>query len=309
MAERGGGVQFHHVTSAMRTFPTQVVDVVNAFQQRHTTEKLVAAARDARPRVPNFLRLNDRLGLTDSPPDHELQSLLNDGAFPFADLATFRAGLANREAQVCRIEVGAGPDGYGTGVLVGPDLVLTSHHVVARALSGDRLTGHVTCRFDYRVGEDGVVHDGRAFDVAARVCGSGERNGSPAGADGGLDYALLRLVDAAAETSAITGGPRRGTAPLRPSPPAALAESAVIVQHPDARPLKIAFGNVTALAGDELTHTANTVTGSSGAPLMDNRLRVTALHRAGTGPDTPQSNCAVQIAAIVAHARTAGAAL
>ncbi len=50
---------------------------------------------------------------------------------PFLDVEMFRTKLGEIEAQVCRIEIDT-PRGtvYGTGFLLGPDVLMTNHHVM-----------------------------------------------------------------------------------------------------------------------------------------------------------------------------------
>ena len=112
----------------------------------------------------------------------------------------FRKHWEENEVFVCSIDVAAG-DG-GTGVLVGPDLVLTNHHVIKRALVSESAIDaeKVEIWFDHKK-VDGAVQPGREVRLAGdglvawRPASQSDRDdGDGLPADDELDYALLRRV-------------------------------------------------------------------------------------------------------------------
>ncbi len=73
--------------------------------------------------------------------------------------------IADASRRVCLIERDDQP--YGTGFLVGPDLVLTAYHVVENALKTDRFDA-LSCRFDYVITQDGK-QSGERLELSAET--------------------------------------------------------------------------------------------------------------------------------------------
>jgi Trypsin-like peptidase domain len=92
----------------------------------------------------------------------------------------------------------------GTGLLVAPDIVLTSYHVVEPVFTGGQNAANVRVRFDYIVLAGGEVRTGvvvelhrSQWDIDHSSCTADEKNDLanpqlPSGDQ--LDYALLRLA-------------------------------------------------------------------------------------------------------------------
>ena len=114
----------------------------------------------------------------------------------FLDVAAWRAQLTRAEWRVCRVDLDG--SGNGTGFLVGPDTVLTNHHVVATAIGGNRNPNTITCRFtaaSHLAGAPGVVHGGiqatvldETLGMAARTRFGGDEEPSLVTADFQLHY-------------------------------------------------------------------------------------------------------------------------
>ena len=96
----------------------QVIQDANA---QAWTLDLVTAARASNPGNPQLLVFCQSLGLAPATPPHaELERLIRR-TNSYLDVHAFRTRLGEIEAQVCRVEVGAGPGRtFGTGFLVGP---------------------------------------------------------------------------------------------------------------------------------------------------------------------------------------------
>lgn len=65
----------------------------------------------------------------------------------------------------------------------------------------------------------------------------------------------------------------------------------VVVQHPNGGEMSLSYGEVIGLSGPDLYHTADTMGGSSGSPLLDEFGRVVGLHKAGS----PLTNVATRM--------------
>ncbi|AMV25227.1 hypothetical protein VT84_12580 [Gemmata sp. SH-PL17] len=219
---------------------------------------------------------------------------------PYLNMAEWVARLARIEGRVCRVEIGGAP--RGTGFLVGPDAVLTNHHVVASAIGNAAVLAQLQFRFDYKQLANGTILSGMLVGAAAVLestpCTPGERTGHPEAADPDtehLDYALVRLVSPIGDQpiavpGAVAVGPRRGWVRLPEclSPegdPFAPGGAVLIAQHPAGEPLRLAIGWQSVIeANGTLTrvkHRTNTSGGSSGSPCFDRFLNPIALHHYG----------------------------
>jgi hypothetical protein len=192
----------------------------------------------------------------------------------------------------------------GTGWLIGPRHVITNHHVINARSEGEpnaaeadlRLQAEKTLvQFDYD--SEGV--DGLPAVVDGLVAWS-PWNTSPT-----LDFAILKLQDAPV-----------GRRPLALAP-AALAEAGQqglpvnIIQHPGGSPKMLGVRNnlVSRLDDWYLSYYTDTLQGSSGSPVCNDRWQVVALHRAWEyanqlmfqGKPTAWRNIGVRIDRLIEH--------
>ena len=229
-------------------------------------------------------------------------------AAAFQDVLPFASRLLSVAGRVCQVRVGSGG---GTGFLVGPDLVLTSHHVVVDVINGQTPRSDVQCVFDHHVGDDGRVHEGVAFELAS---GDGwlveasppsevEEQVHPTRppTTGELDYALIRLAEPAGRSTSLDGRTRGWLRLLDPTPELTPDLPLLIVQHPRGLPLKLAMADKGVGAviggGTRVTYEVNTERGSSGSPCLTFDLQLVALHQSGHA----EHNVGIPISTIVAH--------
>jgi hypothetical protein len=287
--------------------------------------RLVGAAREARPRDAALQAVAAELGLGTVPPS--LERIIR-ASVPFVDVSTWRAQLGELEAQVCRVEIPAGLQAtVGTGFLVAPDLCLTNFHVVKPLIDQLADPGQARLRFDYRRAADGtVVSEGTQFALAGEwLVATRPPSAVDVLADPGnqlpaadeLDFALLRVrgypgEQAAGHADGLADAPKRGwvhrigTDGFEPDQPLFLLE------HPEGAPLKLAFGPSVGLNANatRLRHQINTEAGSSGAPCLNAKLELVALHHAGDPnfdpAHKPTCNSAIPLAAIRSYLADAG---
>src|SRR5262249_3290208 len=144
--------------------------------------------------------------------------------------------------------------GYGSGFLVAPRVVMTNYHVMEDIVNHHRDAATMV-RFGYELGMDGKKQPGRAFHLADPwlLAWSPVKD---------FDYALIRL-DAASEDSSHVEDARHFL-PLKDHA-FVKDEPLIILQHPAAKLLKLAFGVVVEPEdGPCVSYTVNTEGGSSG---------------------------------------------
>ncbi len=294
---------------------TQVVyEVIDHFNRRGTVYKLVDAARQERPDNAVFVEYAQLLGfgprgLPDTAALQKMVQLHNR----MLHIAPFRARLGEIEGRVCRIDLRG--EGLGTGFLVGPSHVLTNYHVMESCVTGQRTLQEFSCRFDYKVRDDGLrLHDGRVVEPA-RILAASPYDPADLVDDGTLpdpehlDYALLELAEELGALPINAGSlsaPQRGWLALPTQPhPFAEHDPLFIVQHPQRLPMQIAL-NMDASPrlngnGTRVRYTTNSEGGSSGSPCFDAEWSLVALHHAGDPAWAPAWNQGIPIAHVAAQ--------
>jgi hypothetical protein len=206
----------------------------------------------------------------------------------FLDISWLFGALYSAQA-VCRIEI---PEETpkGTGFLVGPDLLLTNQHVL-------KTRDHVekaSVRFDYRIDSTGVVSSpGRLFKLDPDFYFSSDEKE--------LDYALVRVKGTPLDAITVPDpnpslmdlvltGKHRGYLVLK-SEFITENDRVNIIQHPEGKPMKAVLTQ-NYVAGDmsktRVQYVADTMEGSSGSPVFNQKWEVVALHHSGT-PYPPEA--------------------
>ncbi|CAL8979735.1 hypothetical protein RHODGE_RHODGE_03450 [Rhodoplanes serenus] len=193
--------------------------------------------------------------------------------------AALVAILAERRRAVVRITArGTDYEGIaralpwcGTGFLVGPNLLLTNHHV----LNSVTVARTATVEFDFEVrGADLLNGVGTAVSAETfRVDPDRLFVTSPVA--GGLDFTFVWIEEAAAK--------KYGTIPMeRASFTVERWEQAYVIHHPRGQPKRISLDDTDVLNIDSalIHYTSDTDEGSSGAPVLDQQGRLVALHHA-----------------------------
>jgi hypothetical protein len=218
----------------------------------------------------------------------------------FQNVGVWVEKLNRLRRVVCRIEPQARADGvggYGTGFLVGPDVILTNDHVVSGVNgqpgfwgSPDRAS-RVVLRFDCEYDAGGNVTNGAEYRLAANY----QVLRSPVDH---LDFALLRLNCMTRRPTEDAGEASRGFATLVAHSFEG-SEPLLILQHPMAEPMKLALGSLSPRSQwppDRVEYMVSTDVGSSGSPCLTQNLDVAALHHWGS----TSSNRGVLMSALIA---------
>jgi V8-like Glu-specific endopeptidase len=213
--------------------------------------------------------------------EHALERIINSED-NFLDL-TLLHGALYCAAAVCRIEHPPA-EAIGTGVLIGPDLLLTNQHVLDSA----NLLEDARARFDYSIDEAGVAAAGRVFKFRKDFY-----HASPSEE---YDYALVKLEEAplaalapppeateATMTALMRAGKHRGYLSLAPRF-IKDKDRVNVIQHPDGLPMKVVMTQ-NYVAGDmtdtRVHYVADTMEGSSGSPVFNRNWEIVALHHSG----------------------------
>lgn len=152
----------------------------------------------------------------------------------------------------------------GTGFRVGPELVLTNHHVLfpenSRAASVQ-----VDFAFDVDIHGASLPVVSLAGDVATIV------------GDAADDWAVVRVANMPPDIPVID---------LAAAIVPANTDRAFIIQHPEGREKRLGFvrNMITAVTDGVVQYLTDTQPGSSGAPVFDAQGRLIALHHRGGTP-------------------------
>lgn len=200
-----------------------------------------------------------------------------------------RGKLASR--PVGRIHFDLGPrigQGFATGFLVGPGLLLTNHHV----LPSPEVARVATVTFDAEDGVDGLPRTPHVFRLEPQ---RGYLS------DKGLDFCFVAVADASTQGVRLANF---GYLRLHQTTGKILRkEYATIIQHPRGRQKQVAARNNEILVyvydrelkdeqradNNHIYYSTDTLPGSSGAPVFSDQWYVVALHRRGV-PRTDTRN-------------------
>jgi endonuclease G len=192
----------------------------------------------------------------------------------------------------------------GTGLLVGPRLLLTNHHVIETAADAR----HFQVQFDYEYDADHLARTPSCFFLDPDHCFVSD------GIDG-LDFTLIGVGDRRSGPRALA---EFGFIPLSDARDKhMLGETANLIQHPNGRFKELVLRENHLVARDETEHVlhyvADTEEGSSGSPVFNNDWEPIALHHWGAAwrevmgtnglPLSREVNEGIRISAIVRYLR------
>lgn len=231
-----------------------------------------------------------------------LERVIHDRA-PFVHVEVMIDFFKRTIRRVCLLECAGAPQ--GTAFLVGPDVLMTCHHVVKPFLQPGLPA--LDARFDYHAGPDGKSVGAGTLRKLVSVVPLASAPWSPA--DIGLstaepepedlDFALLKL-DSPVGNEVLNGEKRGWVRMVSPSPVIATRDIVWIVQHPDGEPLRLTVDAVLRVndSRTRVYYAANTKGGSSGSPCFDSNRSLVAMHHQGI---EKVHNQGVLAAALLAH--------
>ena len=182
---------------------------------------------------------------------------------PFLD-ANFLAKGARVVEGVCKIEQCNDLFPLGTGFLIEPDLVMTNCHV----LMNDEEAKEAQIRFGYKIDTAGQLQMGEVYSIKRVIFRSPIDD---------LDCAVLQ-IDHPVNKNSIECV-RLGTQKVQKG------DLVYIIQHPLGLPQKVVLQNnrITYVSEDfrRMQYLTNTLNGSSGSPVCNDRWEVVGLHHSG----------------------------
>jgi hypothetical protein len=203
--------------------------------------------------------------------------------------------------HVCLIEINN--RATGTGVLVGPDLVLTAYHVVhplmqtgpsLRPVPNSAAALRLTFDFSTTELDDGTwqVNPGTKKAVAdpwlllyspPHPREIAKQMPPDVGVITEFDYALIRLAERVGEEVLPTIGTRGWATMAPPAMPLGCFQRIHVSQHPAGQALKGSSGRISAIPEHKarIRYTASTLNVSSGSPCWNNDFKLVAVHNFG----------------------------
>jgi len=271
------------VVNKMDKIQQQALQRYLKFDEEHKAEKYAAASEEKMMTRSSIINHHDNLAI---------ERIINKSdLFPIAHL---QAGLDVSKA-VCRISIRGRSgqlEGYGTGFLVGPNLLLTNNHVLETA----EAAMYAVAEFNYEDDVHFMPRDIISFRLDPELLFI---------TDEALDFTLVAVESHNMNTVPLA---TFGYLPLLPKPGKILeGEYVTIIQHPKGGPKAITIreNEVKFISSDFVHYVSDTEPGSSGSPVFNDQWMVVALHHAGI-PDPNDSNQwianeGIRISSIIQH--------
>lgn len=289
-----------------------IFKMINDANRGFWHNKLIDAFLAERPHFPNIFKIAQDLEVAASfyrgseaeklNPEG-LEALVRDMDHVSMDDFSSRIQLIERTVCSIRLETTSGKRFFGTGFLVGPDLLLSNYHVFKLLIKTPEAVRKCRFLFDYKSSNTGLElglaaeNPVVAYSPVSTIENAEDINTAwPAGQ---FDYALVQLErKIGLEPFGIneSGMPLDMATPDNRPPRrhwiTARAQSLTLVphqsklfiaQHPKGSPMKFNVGNVLGIHphGLRLRYDVNTEGGSSGSPVFNEKLEWIGLHNFG----------------------------
>lgn len=209
------------------------------------------------------------------------------GVNNFRNIYWLQQGISCSDS-VCRVLLPNG--GFGTGFLIGNDLMMTCHHVIPDA----SVASNIWVEFNYQEDRTGRYESSYRYRVKQLII-----------SDKTLDYSVVKLDVNGAEHPLSAWG----TLVINPNTRPVYKELVTIIQHPNGGLKRIVLTNsyVYSVPEPYISYVTDTLGGSSGSPVFNDVWQVIAVHH-GTEKIAEKSeiNRGTLVSAIVAHAKSKG---
>lgn len=300
------GKKLNEIVSLEKDYKTIVAEVVDLAEAEGWDNELVRAALLEVPGNMKLRTFAQQVGLLPSTTLTIEQEAVVTRSLPFLDMYIWNQRSACVELRVCRVKTS---QKYGTGFLIGPDLIMTSYHVLEEVWKGDIKSEDVRFLFDHKKLANGQIPKGVPYELAKkdwRVDASLpsyldklDDSTTQVPKNDELDYVIVRTAkEPGNEEISGKGRPnarRRGWIDLTTPAPDIKADAPLIIaQYPvfepspgDLRPQPLMMAldthSVIGLNGNatRLRYKTNSERGTSGAPCFTIQWELVALHRGG----------------------------
>lgn len=300
------GKKLHEIVSSEKNYVTVVAEVVDLAEAEGWDNELLMEALLEIPGNIKLQTLAQQVGFLPSTMFTTEQEAVVTRSLPFLDMHIWNQHSARVELRVCRVKT---PQKSGTGFLIGPDLIMTSYHVLDEVCDGKTKPEDVHFLFDHKRLANGRISKGVSYEMAKedwRFDAS-----PPSFADtlsdsimqvpknDELDYIIVRTAkEPGNEEISGKGRPnarRRGWIDLTVPAPAIKVDSPLIIaQYPVfepehgqllPQPLMMTLDTHSVIGvnrnATRLRYKTNSEHGTSGAPCFTLQWEPVALHRGG----------------------------
>lgn len=229
-----------------------------------------SATRSVNPKQINDYLREHNVNITELINDRLLRERIITGDDTL-DVGYLEKGVKAGKA-VCRISIYSpdGEEGFGTGFLIAPQILITNHHV----LPSTAYASHSYAEFNYEKGLNDLPRTAKVFNFdPSKLFYTNEE----------LDYTILWVAEESTDSFAKVQD--FGFLHLNPNLGKTKEGNFVsIIQHPDGKMKKVALrqNEVTNLSLPKfIRYVTDTKSGSSGAPVFNDKWEVVAVHHAG----------------------------
>jgi endonuclease G len=256
-------------------------DIMSAAAKRWAEESAVAAQRAVpltiskltKQRISNYSERekirSERIGRSGVTRffEKKIGDSLDFNKFPPNEIA-YKTGRP--VARLYEIVEGRVPEGFGTGFLVSPNLLLTNHHVFETSMDAEDCGANFLYEYDTQ-----GLKSGMYFELAPKKF---FLNYEP------LDFCLVYVENTALDGKSILSD--LSYIPLIETPGKVVKGDVInIIQYPDGGPKQYAYteNQVTSILEDIgfIQYTTDTQGASSGSPALNKYYEVAALHHCG----------------------------
>lgn len=300
------GRKLHEIVSLEKNYITIVAEVVDLAEADGWDNELVMKAL---LEVPGNIKLRtfaQQIGLLPSTTLTTEQEAVVIQSLPFLDMHIWNQHSAEVELRVCRVKT---PQKYGTGFLIGPDLIMTSYHVLEEVCEGKTKPEEVRFLFDHKKLANGRIPGGVPHELAKKdwridaslpsFVDALDDSTTQVPKNDELDYVIVRTAkEPGNEEISGKGRPnarRRGWIDLTMPAPAIKADAPLIIaQYPVfepspgrllPQPLMMTLDTHSVIEWNRnatrLRYKTNAEHGTSGAPCFTIQWEPVALHRGG----------------------------
>ncbi|MFZ0747778.1 MAG: effector-associated domain EAD1-containing protein, partial [Pyrinomonadaceae bacterium] len=301
-------------------FDGTLENVVDFAHTRGLLPQIIGAALDSSPgnlTLANFAR---PFGFTPDAVDDEERIETIVRANPEINIDRWRSTLGEMVGRICQVEFPADTETRaGTGFLIGPNTLLTTHDTVEPIVSGRFNPEQVTLRFDVRILSGAIINAGTVYRLAKEkwlIASSGPASATDTADDPNrLNYALLRL-DGVPGREPIGGekaepeAPPRGWIHLSDGEELKVADPMLVLDWAPDRGVRLIISQTGVKTNETkecFYYRLDNMPQATGAPCFNSNWQLVALHAGKRAmPRRSKDSLGISVAAIVSSLQSRG---